>query len=164
MEFRLLGNLEVTEGAAFLDVGGAKQRALLAILLLHVNQVVPTDRLADKLWGGEPPPGATATLQSYVSGLRRALEPGRSAEDHRLIVTRRPGYVIQLGPDQLDVARFETLVAQASQALVRCDWARAASLSRHALELWRGPALADFAYEPFAQAEAARLEESRQRA
>ncbi len=164
MEFRLLGSLEVTEGGALLDVGGAKHRALLAILLLHVNQVVPTDRLADKLWGGEPPPGATATLQSYVSSLRRALAPGRRAEDHQLIVTRRPGYLIQLGPEQLDVTRFETLVAEAHQALVRCDWARAASFSRRALELWRGSALADFTYEPFAQAEAARLEEARLRA
>jgi DNA-binding SARP family transcriptional activator len=156
-----LGSLEVTRGDHLVALGGAKQRALLAILLLHANQVVATDLLADKLWGGQPPPAATATLHGYISGLRRALEPGRGIDDGPLIVTRPPGYVMELDPGQLDVTRFDAEAARGRQALGASEWAEAASAFRQALALWRGPALADFAYEPFAQAETVRLEEAR---
>ncbi|HKN89098.1 MAG TPA: AfsR/SARP family transcriptional regulator, partial [Acidimicrobiia bacterium] len=162
VEFRLLGNLEVVRGETVVAVGGPKQRALLAILLLHANEVVATERLADKLWGGEPPMSATATLQSHISGLRRALAAG-GVDDAALIVTRPPGYGIEVDPGQLDVTRFEAEVARGQQALRAADWARAAGSFRQALALWRGPALADFAYKEFAQAEATRLEEARLR-
>jgi DNA-binding SARP family transcriptional activator len=88
VEFRLLGSLEVSRGDTLVSVGGPKQRAVLAILLLHANQVVPTDQLADKLWGGEPPASATVTLQSYISALRRVLAAG--TDEASLIVTRPP--------------------------------------------------------------------------
>jgi DNA-binding SARP family transcriptional activator len=161
LEFRLLGSLEVRRGGTLVSVGGPKQRAVLAILLLHANHVVATERLADKLWAGEPPPSATVTLQSHISGLRRAL--GAGADDGGFIVTRPPGYVIEVDPGQLDVTRFEAEMARGQEALAVTDWAAAAAAFRRALELWRGPALADFAYEEFAQAEAARLEEARLR-
>jgi len=162
IEFRLLGSLEVRRGETLLHVGGPKQRTVLAILLLHANQVVPTERLADQLWRGEPPLSAIVTLQGHISALRRALAAG--GDDAGLVVTRPPGYAIEIAPAQLDVMCFEAQVARGEQALAAGDWAGAGSAFRAALELWRGPALADFAYEDFAHAAAARLEEARLRA
>lgn len=161
MEFRLLGTLAVQEGAVALKLGSPKQAALLAILCLNANEVVPVDRLAEDLWGGRPPPSAASTLQGYVSALRRILEPGVPADAHRLLVTRRPGYLLQIRPEQLDVSRFESLVATGRAELATHSWDRASSVLGEALGLWRGRALADFVYEPFAQAEAARLEAMR---
>src|SRR5215211_2255063 len=150
MEFRLLGPLEVLERDRVLMVGGGKQRALLAVLLLHANQVVSTDRLLDDLWGSSPPATAAKSIQLYVSRLRKELGEGR-------LVTRPPGYVLRLERSELDVARFEQLVGEARVA----DPERAARKLREALDLWRGPPLADLAYEPFAQPEISRLEELR---
>jgi DNA-binding SARP family transcriptional activator len=150
MEFRLLGPLEVLEHDRVLTVGGGKQRALLAVLLLHANEVVSTDRLLDDLWGASPPATAAKSIQLYVSRLRKVLGDGR-------LMTRPPGYVLRVDRAELDVARFERLVGEARAA----DPERAAAKLREALDLWRGAPLADLAYEPFARAEIARLEELR---
>ena len=153
-EFRVLGTLEVVDHDGPLALGAPKQRALLAVLLLHRCEPVSTDRLIDELWGEQPPASANKLVQGYVSNLRKALGDG-------LLVTEGRGYVLRVEPGQLDLGRFETLVAQGRGALEGGDALTAAAVLRQALEVWRGPPLADFAYEPFAQAEIARLEESR---
>jgi DNA-binding SARP family transcriptional activator len=150
MDFRLLGPLEVVERDRPLALGGVKQRSLLAILLLEANALVSTDRLIDQLWGATPPATCGKSIQVYVSRLRKELGDGRLA-------TRAPGYVLRVDPSELDLARFEQLAAEARRA----DPETAARKLRDALALWRGPPLADLAYEPFAQAEIARLEELR---
>jgi DNA-binding SARP family transcriptional activator len=149
-EFRLLGPLEVVQHDRVLELGGGRQRALFAVLLLHANEVVSADRLIDKLWGETPPMAAAKTIQVYVSRLRKELEDGR-------LLTRAPGYLLRVDRSELDLAQFEQLVAEAG----RTDPRSAAQKLRRALELWRGPPLADLAYEPFARAEIARLEELR---
>ncbi len=154
LEFRILGPLEVVEHDRLLVLGGHKQRALLVILLLHRGEVVSTDRLSDELWGERPPASAAKTVQAYVSNLRRALGAG-------VLATRGHGYVLETARGQLDVDRFEALVDSGRAALREGDAGRASERLREALAWWRGPPLADFAYEPFAQAEAARLEEER---
>jgi DNA-binding SARP family transcriptional activator len=150
MDFRLLGPLEVVEHDRSLALGGVKPRSLLAVLLLNANQVVSADRLIDVLWGDAPPPTAAKGIQVHVSRLRKELGDGR-------VVTRPPGYVVQVDPSELDLTRFERLVDEASRA----EPAGAAHKLREALALWRGRALADLAYEPFAQTDIARLEELR---
>ena len=140
MEFRILGPLEVSENGQALDLGGQKQRALLAILLLHGNEVVSSDRLIDGLWAAAPPETGRKALHVYVSGLRKLLGSER-------IETRPPGYRLCLAEGELDLERFQRLG----------DEGRA----REALSLWHGPPLSDLAYEPFAQAEIDRLEELR---
>jgi DNA-binding SARP family transcriptional activator len=150
MEFRILGPLEVVEDGQALPLGGVKQRALLACLIVRANQVVSSERLIDELWGDAPPRTASKTIHVYVSRLRKELGEGR-------LVTRAPGYVLRLDSSELDVARFEALLAEARGL----EPGRAADVLRSALALWRGPPLADLAYEPFAQADIARLEELR---
>ncbi len=147
MQYRLLGPLEVQGGDGTLPLGGAKQRAVLALLLLSANRVVPRERLIDELWGDQPPETAVTTVQVYVSRLRKLLPEG-------VLQTRPPGYLLSIEPDGFDLLRFESLVAEARKA----DLERASQLLREALELWRGPALAEFASEPFARMEAGRLE------
>jgi DNA-binding SARP family transcriptional activator len=151
VEFRVLGPLEVVEQGRPLPLGGARQRALLALLLTRANEVVSTDRLIDELWGERTPSGAANALQYHVSQLRKLLG-GADA-----IVTKEPGYMIQVGPDELDLLRFERLVEEGQRSSTEA----AARLLRDALALWRGPALADVAHESFAQAEIHRLEELR---
>jgi DNA-binding SARP family transcriptional activator len=152
MQFGVLGPLEVREAGRELPLTGVKQRALLAILLLHVNEVVSSERLIDELWSeGMPGSGATA-LQVRVSQLRKTLGAGG-----QLIVTQSPGYVLRLEHEQLDLQRFERLVAEAAAS----EPADASSMLREALLLWRGPALAEFAFDGFAQAAIGRLEELR---
>ncbi len=150
MEFRLLGPLEVIEGDRSLALGGAKPRSLLALLLLHANQVVSADHLIDALWGDQPPATAAKSLQVHISKLRKQMGDGR-------LVTRTPGYLLQVDPSELDLARFERLVGDSRGA----DPEQAAKKLGQALALWRGEALADLAYEPFARAEIARLGELR---
>ena len=159
MDFRILGPLEVSDQGQELPLAGSKQRAVLAILLLHANQLVPSDRLIDQLWNEHPPATAAKSLQVHVSRLRQALDRGNGSDG--LIVTQRGGYLIRIGPDQLDRNRFERLLAEGSAALADAAPERAAELLEEALALWHGPALADFAYESFAQAEIARLDELR---
>ena len=126
---------------------------MLADLLVHAGRVVSADRLVEDLWGEDPPGNPANTLQGRVSALRRALGPAGSG----LVVTRPPGYVLEADPGRVDAARFERLVAEAGRA----DGAEAAGRLEEGLGLWRGPALAEFADRPWAQAEAARLEELR---
>ena len=150
LRFGLLGPLEVAGDEGALAVGGPRQRALLALLLLHGNTVLSRSRLIDALWGERPPETAANALQVGVHGLRKALGAGR-------IVTHAAGYALHLDPDELDVARFEHLV---ERARTEQPAAAVASLGE-ALDLWRGDALADLGDPPFAPVEAARLEEER---
>jgi DNA-binding SARP family transcriptional activator/ABC-type branched-subunit amino acid transport system substrate-binding protein/DNA-binding beta-propeller fold protein YncE len=163
MEFRILGPLEVSEGGRRVELGGRKQRALLASLLLHANEVVSADRLIDELWGETPPPTAPKTLQAHVSRLRQSLNGDEDSTAHLRgpLETRGPGYVLKVEPDQLDADRFQRLLEDARRALARGKPGPAAENAEEALALWRGPALADFAYEAFAQADIARLDELR---
>jgi DNA-binding SARP family transcriptional activator len=142
MEFRLLGPIEVVEDGRAIPLGGPLQRALLALLLLRANEAVSVERLIDDLWGADPPAAAGNTIQQYVSQLRKLLGPER-------ILTRAPGYQLRVSPGELDVERVEMLLRTGSDGV------------HEALALWRGPALADFADEPFAQLEIRRLEELR---
>jgi len=150
LEFRILGPLEVLDGEEVLHVGGQKQRALLAILLLDPNRVVSTDRIVDALWGEQPPRTAATSLQNFVSQLRKLLGP-------ETLVTKPPGYELRLAGEQLDLQRFRRLV---DEARGEPPEERAERLQL-ALALWRGPPLADLGFESFAQSEIARLEESR---
>ena len=162
LEFSILGPLAVTRAGDVVDVGSRKQRALLTLLLLHANRVVSVDRLVEELWGGAPPGQATVTLQSYVSNLRRALEPDRApGAAPSVLVTQAPGYVLVVDDDAIDANRFERLAAAGRDALATGDLDTARQLLDDALALWRGDALADMAFESFAQAEAARLSELR---
>ena len=154
MEFRILGPLQVLRNGQAVEPGSPKQRALLVNLLVHHGRVVSRDRLIEDLWAGSPPSTGLGVLQNYVSQLRKALGTGA-------VVTRGQGYAVDVDPADLDSVRFERLVDQARAALRGGDPAGAADLVRRALGLWRGPALADVAGEPFAQAEIARLDELR---
>jgi DNA-binding SARP family transcriptional activator/class 3 adenylate cyclase len=161
MEFQILGPLEVRREHKQLALGAAKQRALLAILLIHRNELVSSDRLIEELWP-EPPRTAANTLQVYVGKLRKALEPDRSPGGQGdLLLTRAPGYVLRVEAGELDADRFERMLSAGRMAREAGDHATAATLLRQALELWRGGALVDFTYDPFAQAEIARLDELR---
>jgi DNA-binding SARP family transcriptional activator len=159
MEFRILGPLEVVREGQPLPPGGARPRALLAILLLNANQVVSVDRLVDDVWNGRPPETAVHAIQVYVSQLRNLLGDGSSERSR--IATRAPGYVLSVGPDEFDLHRLERLLAGGREALSRGDATSAAATFREALGLWRGPSLADFAFDAFAQTPIARLEELR---
>jgi DNA-binding SARP family transcriptional activator len=154
MEFRILGPLEVWDEGGQVSLGGGKPRALLALLLLHPNEVVSADRLIDEVWGEDSPERAAAALRVNVSRLRKAL-----SQD--VLTTRSPGYVIRVEPGELDLNRFERLVDEGRSLLARDLPADASERLRDALSLWRGPALADFAYESFAQTAIARLDEIR---
>jgi YVTN family beta-propeller protein len=154
VEFRILGPVEVRADGDALPLGGRKQRALLAVLLLHANQAVSRDRLIEALWGDRPPPSVHQSLDSYVSRLRRTLGHGR-------LLRGPPGYTVVVEPGELDLSRFEDLVAAGGEAATRNDAAEAAARLRAALALWRGPALVDVLYEPFAARESERLDELR---
>ena len=152
MEFRILGPLEVVDGDVAVALGGVRQRTLLAILLLNANEVVSADRLIDGLWGERSPASGRSALQVRVSQLRKALGEGGAQ-----LLTRASGYVLSLDSGQLDLQRFERLVGEAAAAEPRA----AAEKLCEALALWRGPPLADLAYESFAQAAIGRLKELR---
>ena len=155
MDFRILGPLEVEEAGRAIPIVG-KQRSLLAILLLHANEPVSTDALIEVLWGEHPALSARKGLQVYVSRLRGALGDAAGR-----VVTQPTGYLIHVEPGELDLDRCERLGDRGREALLEQDWVRAGQHLREALALWRGPPLADFIYESFAQAEAGRLEELR---
>jgi len=154
LEFRLLGSLEASIENRPLSLGGPRQRALLAILLLRANEVVARDRLIDELWSDEAPEGSANALAALVARLRRVLP-------REVLVTRSGGYELLIEPDAIDLPRFERLVDEGSRALKSGDAPLAAERLRSALCLWRGPPLADFAYEPFAESAIRRLEELR---
>jgi DNA-binding SARP family transcriptional activator len=150
MEFRILGPLEVIDGERTLDLGGAKQRSLLAVLLLNANEVVSSDRLIDALWGEEPPETAGQAIHVYVSQLRRVLGRDR-------VETKAPGYLLRVDRGELDAYQFEALLDQGKASDLEAGPAKL----REALALWRGRPLEEFAYERFAQLEIGRLEELR---
>jgi len=152
LDFRILGPLEVVGDEGAVRLGGPKQRATLAILLLDANRVVSVERLADDLYAGAVPVTAVTQVQRQISDLRKALPEA-------LIETKAPGYVIHVDPGQLDVTRFERWTGEAAQLLARGEAARAAELLRRALALRRGPPLADLAYESFALTSVERLDE-----
>jgi DNA-binding SARP family transcriptional activator len=131
----------------------------LAVLLLHANETLSTDRLIDELWGERPPATAAKTVQVYISRLRRALAGAEGNGSAGVVVTREHGYELELDPERLDAHRFERLVAEGSSELAAGRPQRAAAALEGALSLWRGPPLADLAYEPFAQREIARLDD-----
>ncbi|HEX6208687.1 MAG TPA: BTAD domain-containing putative transcriptional regulator [Actinomycetota bacterium] len=158
MDFRILGSFEVASNGEVADLGPPKQRTLLAVLLLHANNLVPTDQLIELVWGDRPPRTAAHSIQIYVSELRKALEPMAGPP---LILTRPPGYVLKTDPDSIDARRFEGLVAAGAHELDAGDHPRARATLREALGLWRGRPLSDFAYEEFAQPEIRRLESLR---
>src|SRR5919108_73003 len=139
MEYRILGSLEVADQDREVLLGGGRQRSVLALLLLHANEVVASERLIDELWGDAPPPTAAKTVQVYVSQLRKALRNG--APDDPLL-TRGRGYVLQIAPGELDLDRFECALADGRRALDADAPDHAAQILRDGLALWRGPALA----------------------
>jgi DNA-binding SARP family transcriptional activator len=161
MDFRILGPLEVLDEGRVVALAGSKQRALLALLVLHANETLSTERLVDELWGERPPDGAAKTVQVRISRLRRALADGAGDGRAELLVTREHGYQLELEPERLDAHRFERLLAEGRGELAAGGPDRAASTLESALSLWRGPVLADLAYEPFARREIARLEDLR---
>jgi predicted ATPase/DNA-binding SARP family transcriptional activator len=155
MEFKLLGPLEVSDHGRRVELGGSRQRQLLAILLLHADEVVSVDRLIDALWGAQPPPTAAKSLQAHLSRLRKTL--GRAD----LILTRSGGYSLSVGREQIDSCRFERLATRGRERLAAGDLDGARDDLASALGLWRGAPLTEFAYDAFAQAEIGRLEELR---
>lgn len=154
MDFALLGSMQVRRDGVPLELGGLRQRSLLALLVLHANELVATDRLVDELWGDDPPDTAVKTVQVYVARLRKLLGDGS-------IVTRTPGYELRVAPDAIDINRFEVLAGEGRHALTAGDPATASRRLAEALGLWRGATLSDFAYERFAQPYVARLDELR---
>ena len=163
VRFSVLGSLTVVDGGRRVELGGLKQRAVLAALLIWgANRVVSADKLIDELWPGEPPPQARNALQTYVSNLRRALEPDRAPRDPaRILRSQPPGYVLAVDPADYDAAHFEQLARDGRALLRDGDPRQARDSLLEALALWRGPAFADFAGRSFARAEADRLEERR---
>ncbi|MGH9180627.1 MAG: AfsR/SARP family transcriptional regulator, partial [Acidimicrobiales bacterium] len=160
MKFKILGPMEVEAGSRPVDTGSPKQRAVLAMLVIEANRVVSLDRLIDQLWGHEPPARATGSLQVYVANLRRALEPDRPARaPATVLVTRPPGYLVRADPADVDSTCFEHLAGEGRRLLSAGHAGPAHDALTAALALWRGPALAEFSFESFAQAEIARLEE-----
>jgi YVTN family beta-propeller protein len=153
LEYELLGTLEVRREGRRLELGAMRQRAVLAILLINRGSVVATDRLADELWGERPPASAAKAVQVYVSRLRKILGPDA-------LITHGQGYMLA-SEAEVDVDRFQSLLAAGRSALTAADPDTASRALREALALWRGPPLADFTYESFAQAEIARLGELR---
>ena len=154
LEFRILGPLEVSRDGRTVHLGGRRQRVLLAALLVHPDEVVSRERLIEDVWGEEAPASAPNMIQVYVSRLRKAL--GRD-----VLVTRAPGYLLCLGEAQLDSMRLAELVVRAREAMAEARTGEVLDVLAEALGLWRGPPLADFTYDAFAQGEVRRLEELR---
>jgi DNA-binding SARP family transcriptional activator len=159
VDFRALGHLEVALDDQALALGSHQQRAVLAVLVLCAGEVVSSDRLIESLWGERPPATAAKTVQVYISRLRKTLN-GASTGDEP-IVTADHGYVLRVAPEEIDVRVFERLLDEGRRAYAAADHDTAAAVMREALALWRGPALSDFTFDPFAAREIARLEELR---
>lgn len=161
-EFGILGPLQVWRSGQAVPLGGPRQRAVLALLLLEPNRVVSMDRLAEDVWGGHPPVGWVTTLQTYVFHLRRALEPDRARGGAGgVVVTRDRGYLLRVSREHLDAALFEDGFTAGRAALEAGRYGEAAATLRKALDLWRGQAFADLADYAFTRPEATRLEELR---
>lgn len=162
MEFRVLGPLEVSAAGQSLPLGGPKQRAILALLVLRANTVVPRERLIDDVWGEEPPAEVDASLRVYVARLRKILAAGNGAAPS--LESFRSGYLLRVAPDTIDLNRFESLLTSGEEALAAGRAAEASAKLSEALGLWRGPALVDLAEEDWVQRETMRLEQLRLRA
>src|SRR5215831_19050320 len=161
-EFGILGPLQVRRSGRAVPLGGPRQRAVLALLLLEANRAVSMVRLAEDVWDGHPPDGWVSTLQTYVFHLRRALEQDRARGDGAgVLVTRDRGYLLRVDREHLDAALFQDRFTGGRAALQAGRDAEAAQALRGALNLWRGPVLADLADYAFIQREAVRLEELR---
>jgi DNA-binding SARP family transcriptional activator len=158
LQFRVLGPLEAWRGDAPLRLGGERQRALLALVGVHANELVRTEQLVDLLLGEELSAQALNTMRVAVSRLRRLLEDGEADE---VVLTQVGGYVLKAGPEQLDAVSFEHLLSEGRGLLAAGDAASASARLREALALWRGPPLADLVVLEFAQPEIRRLEELR---
>jgi DNA-binding SARP family transcriptional activator len=164
LEFRLLGPLEVLQAGRPVSLGGARQRAVLAVLLLNLNEAVETERLVDEVWGDDAPLTAAKIVHNNVSQLRKLLEPDVALTgngSYQLLQRHRGGYELSLDPERLDAVLFENRAHEGRQTLTEGAPLVASAQLREALALWRGPALAEFAEVPFAQHERARLEELR---
>ena len=166
MRFLVLGPLEVTgEGGESLRISGSKERTILAFLISHAGQVVPVDDFIEELWGERPPRTAEKTLGSYISRLRRSLDPGRtdgSAND--VILTRGDGYVLEVGDHEIDAVRFARLAQEGRRLLDEDRPSDASSALDTALALWRGQAYQGYRYTGFGAAEGERLDEDRRSA
>src|SRR6516162_6312411 len=161
LHFAVLGSFRVDRGGRKVDPGPRLQRALLAILVVEAGHVVPVDRLVDLLWRQEPPAAAIASVQAYVSQLRRVLEPGRPARaPARVLTTQEPGYVLRIADDQVDALRFQALARRAHNDLAGGQPMAAAARLEDAFALWQGDPLAEFAGEPWAVPAVARFTEA----
>jgi SARP family transcriptional regulator, regulator of embCAB operon len=162
LEFRVLGPFEVfRRSVGVISIVARRERAILLCLLLHPNRIVPAEQLIDTVWGARPPRSADAALQNCVSHLRKLLEPCACGTTPQILLTRSPGYLLRVGPCQLDAARVTGFLERSRRACERGAFGKAVRLLRQAEGLWRGPALADFSFDDFAQSEIARLEELR---
>jgi YVTN family beta-propeller protein len=165
MDFRILGHLEVSNEGDPVRLGGSKQRALLAMLLVHANEPVSVDTLADELWSDDPPDRAAKNIQVQISRLRKVLEgehhqpDGPNGGANSIVLTRPHSYLIRVESEQLDLHRFQRLLAEGTEALAADAPLGAEAKLLEALELWRGPPLADFSFESFAQAAIAHMDE-----
>ena len=161
MRFTILGPVAAHEAGTALELGPPKQRAVLAMLLLDANRVVPLDRIIEDLWRGEPPPRALAAVHAYVSVLRRLLEPDRAPRGPASrLVSRAPGYFLRVAPLEVDALEFEALLAEGRDLLKTAPAEGAATIGA-ALALWQGPLAADFASEAWVAGAAARFGELR---
>src|SRR5919198_1383336 len=159
LEFRILGPLVVRVDGAPIRLGGPKQRALLALLLLSANRVVSRDRLTDELFADQSVESADHALRNHVSRLRKVLSP--VATDEPRLVARAPGYLLRVEPGELDLETFERPVAEGREGLAAKKPAAAAASLRTAEALWEGRPLADLEFEPFARVDVERLQEPR---
>jgi YVTN family beta-propeller protein len=153
LEFRILGQVEVRDGQRVLELHGRRERELLAYFVLHANELVATDRLIDELWGTTPPTTVLAALHVYVSRLRKLL-----GQNGTTLITKKPGYLLEIDPEQIDLQRFEQLLADGRRTRMQGDPAGAAQILREALSLWHGPPLADLSEVDWARREIDRLE------
>ncbi|MEN8115059.1 MAG: BTAD domain-containing putative transcriptional regulator, partial [Actinomycetota bacterium] len=158
MEFGVLGPLEATMDGVEVRIAAPKQRALLAVLVLHANQMVSSDRLLDLVWGDTD--GGVGKLRFQISKLRDALEPDRNGNDSTVLVTESPGYRLVADPNNVDIVRFERLAAEAHERTA-ADAGATLTLTDKALGLWRGPALGEFEYDEWAQPAIRHLNELR---
>jgi len=159
MDFRILGPLEVVQHGQVVPLRGRRARSLLATLLLDAGEVVPADRLMDRLWGDDWPASGGAALRMRVSQLRKVLEGARGEPcAEPLLVAKPPGYVLCVEPGDIDARRFERLAVDGRRALAAGRLEEAAACLRDALALWRGAALAGLGDEPRTRLEAARLD------
>jgi DNA-binding SARP family transcriptional activator len=162
LDFHLLGPFGVKCGKETLRLGGRRQKAVLALLTIHVGDVVSTDRIAHEIWSGHPPQSAVQTIHTYISRLRKILQGSQFKDDQPEIIRRQdPGYILTVPRDAIDAHRFEETVAAASGHLTSGNPGDAAEELRRALNFWRGSPLADLDTEPFAAVESQRLDERR---